>query len=126
MIIALTIVGVIISSDSNKLDFPPRIDSCPDYWVHASYLKDPNNVTHISSDDIDVKALNEECINIKNLGSCNPQDQIMDFNVAPYSNEEAVVQQVVCVQNTNGLNLCNITGWYIKSMICIMNNLFYV
>lgn len=86
LIIALTIVGVVIANDNSEIKFPPRIDSCPDYWVHASYLKDPNNNSNISSDEIDVNKLNDECINIKHLGTCNPQDSIMDFTVAPYSN----------------------------------------
>ena len=109
LIVALSTVGVIIANDSSNIDFPPRVDSCPDYWVHASYLKDPNNVTNISSDEIDVKSLNEECINIKNLGSCNPQDQIMDFNAAPYNNEGSSGPSSGMCAKYKWAKQCNIT-----------------
>ena len=82
LIIALTMVGVAISNDNTKVDFPPRIDSCPDYWVNANYLKENN----IMLGDTNVDDLNEECVNIKKLGSCNPDDRIMDFGKAPYNN----------------------------------------
>ena len=84
LIIALTTVGVAISNDNTKVDFPPRVDSCPDYWVHASYLK--NGDVMVGNSDINVNDLNDECVNIKRMGTCNPQQEIMDFNVAPFNN----------------------------------------
>ena len=86
LIIALTLVGVIISTDNSKIDFPPRVDSCPDYWVHANYLKDPSNNIILENQDIDVKKLTDECVNIKHLGTCNPNEEVMNFNTAPFNN----------------------------------------
>tara|TARA_B100000963_G_C22638461_1_gene678985 strand:- start:260 stop:673 length:414 start_codon:yes stop_codon:yes gene_type:complete len=86
LIIALTLVGVVIANDNSQTKFPPRVDSCPDYWVHASYLKDPSNKINLENPDIELNSLTDECVNIKNLGSCNPKEEIMNFNKAPYNN----------------------------------------
>ena len=105
LIAALATVGVAISSDNTKVDFPPRIDSCPDYWVHASYLKNGN----IDDSDINMENLNEECVNIKKLGTCNPESEVMDFNTEPYNNPgESGPDSGMCAKY-NWAKGCNIT-----------------
>ena len=118
LIIALATVGVAISNDSTKVDFPPRIDSCPDYWVHASYLKDSS--INVGNSDINVNELNDECVNVKRMGTCNPDEVIMDFNVAPYSNEgDSGPDSGMCAKY-NWAKQCNITwdGITNKDNIC--------
>lgn len=105
LIAALATVGVAISTDDTKVDFPPRIDSCPDYWVHASYLKNGN----VGDSNINIENLSEECVNIKKLGTCNPESEVMDFNTEPYNNPgESGPDSGMCAKYTWAKG-CNIT-----------------
>jgi hypothetical protein len=69
LIIALLFIGIALKYSTNSQTWPPMVPACPDYWK------------------IDGSGNNTSCINIKNLGKCNPQTGhlTMNFNNAPYN-----------------------------------------
>lgn len=117
LIISLTTIGVIIALDNTKVKFPPRVDGCPDYWVHASYLKSGDVST--DNNDIDIDKLGDECVNIKKLGTCN-DSLIMDFNKPPYNNDGSKGLNTGACNKYKWAKSCNITwdGITNKSNIC--------
>ena len=54
LIIALVFIGVSLKM-SEKRDWPPMVPDCPDYWL------------------IDGSGKNANCINMKDLGTCQPK-----------------------------------------------------
>jgi hypothetical protein len=70
LIIALVIIGIMLSYAKEKQSWPPIVPDCPDYW---------------SMDDSDNNAT---CINVKDLGSCpksgGNKHLSVNFNEAPY------------------------------------------
>lgn len=120
LIITLTTVGVLIAYDNNKTEFPPRVDGCPDYWVHASYLKSGDISTdNINMDEIDLDALGDECINIQKLGSCE-NSYIMDFDQPPYNNDGTKGRNSGACNKYKWAKACHITwdGITNKDNIC--------
>jgi hypothetical protein len=70
LIIALVIIAVALTYSSNDT-WPPMVPGCPDYWV------------------MDGSGNNATCTNIKDLGTCPPnngqQHLVMNFNTDPYT-----------------------------------------
>ncbi|MBI96921.1 hypothetical protein CL656_07245 [bacterium] len=85
LIFSLTLVGVAIANDEVNIKFPPRIDNCPDYWAHANYLKNSDNVFSLNDSDVNIDDLENECVNIQKLGVCSNKT-IMDFDKVPFNN----------------------------------------
>jgi len=71
LIIALVFIGVALSYSVDKQQWPPMTPQCPDYW------------------SIDGSGNNTTCVNVKDLGTCQPQSGdkhlTMNFNVSPYT-----------------------------------------
>jgi hypothetical protein len=65
LIIALIFIGIALSY-SNDVTWPPMVPQCPDYWLS------------------DGSGNNSTCINVKDLGTCKPQNGdkhlVMNFN----------------------------------------------
>ena len=75
LIVCLILIGIALAKSKNLQQWPPIIGSCPDYWVDMS-----NN--------------GAECVNIKDLGTCNSgvpagKHLQMDFTVSPYVGQNA-------------------------------------
>lgn len=75
LIVCLILIGIALAKSNNIQQWPPIVGSCPDYWVDMS-----NN--------------GAQCVNIKNLGTCNSgvpagRHLQMDFTVAPYVGQNA-------------------------------------
>jgi hypothetical protein len=70
LIIALIVIGIILGKTNDK-QWPPMTAQCPDYWTIDGVGKDA------------------QCVNVKNLGTCQPQgDQdhlTMNFNTSTHS-----------------------------------------
>ena len=70
LIISLVIIGLALSFSADK-HWPPMVPDCPDYWI------------------MDGSGNNTTCKNIKDLGTCPPnngeQHLIMNFNNPPYT-----------------------------------------
>lgn len=70
LIIALVFIGTALSKAKNGT-WPPLTPECPDYWI------------------IDGSGNNTKCINIKDLGTCPPQQGnkhlIMNFNTNAFT-----------------------------------------
>ena len=64
-------IGLVLVNSKNTDKWPPMIGDCPDYWI-------------------DMSGNGGNCVNIKNLGSCNTNTgkknyQTMNFNQAPFT-----------------------------------------
>jgi hypothetical protein len=70
LIVALLFIGTALSS-STDTQWPPMIPQCPDYW------------------SIDGSGNNTTCINVKDLGTCPPQNGqnhlVMNFNTPVFT-----------------------------------------
>ncbi len=70
LIIALVIIGIVLSNTKATQVWPPMVPSCPDYWT------------------IDGSGNNATCVNIKDLGTCSATGEnkhlTMNFNEAPF------------------------------------------
>ena len=84
LILALVVIGISLSK-STKTQWPPMISSCPDYWT------------------MDGSANNPMCINVKDLGTCQPtsgsRHLIMDFNSAPYVGSNSLCAKYTWAKN---------------------------
>lgn len=88
LIIALVFIGIALSKTEDQ-QWPPITAQCPDYWL------------------IDGSGNNTTCINIKDLGTCKPQNGDkhlkMNFNGAAFSGQNGM-----CAKYT-WANKCGIT-----------------
>ena len=88
LIIALVFIGIALSY-SNETTWPPMVPQCPDYWL------------------IDGSGNNSTCVNIKDLGTCQPQSGqnhlVMNFNTPAFSGTNGA-----CAKYT-WANKCNVT-----------------
>ena len=70
LIIALVFIGIALSYSKDK-QWPPMVPECPDYWT------------------VDGSGNNTTCINVKDLGTCAPQNGdkhlTMNFNLPAFS-----------------------------------------
>lgn len=70
LIIALVVIGTALANATDK-QWPPMIPDCPDYWT------------------IDGSGNNATCINVKNLGTCEPKNGDehleMNFNTSAFT-----------------------------------------
>lgn len=73
LIIALVIIGIVLSQAKDKQSWPPIVPDCPDYWI------------------MDGSGNNATCVNIKDLGTCPATGEnkhlSVNFNEAPYVGE---------------------------------------
>jgi len=71
LIIVLVVIGIALSYSVSAQDWPPMTPDCPDYWV------------------IDGSGNNATCVNIKDLGTCQPESNDkhlrMNFNVPAFT-----------------------------------------
>lgn len=75
LIVCLVLIGIALAKTKNTQQWPPLVAKCPDYWLDAS-----NN--------------GAQCINVKDLGTCNASVPAgnhlqMNFTVAPYVGQNA-------------------------------------
>lgn len=74
LIIALVFIGISLHYNKDQ-QWPPMTPECPDYWV------------------VDGSGNNTTCINMKDLGTCPPQNGskhlTMNFNTSAFSGENA-------------------------------------
>ena len=88
LIITLIFIGIALSNSTNQ-SWPPMIPECPDYWV------------------VDGSGNNTTCINMKDLGTCQPQNGqkhlVMNFNGAAYTGSNGLCAKY------NWANNCGVT-----------------
>ena len=86
LIITFISIGLAIHN-SRSISWPPLVPSCPDYWL------------------IDGAGNNTKCINVRNLGTCQPNSSnkhlIMDFNGAPYVGSNGNCAKYTWANNCN-------------------------
>jgi hypothetical protein len=71
LIICLILIGMVLVNSKSTQKWPPLVGDCPDYWV-------------------DTSGNGANCVNVKNLGSCNfgqgdSEFQTMDFTQGPFT-----------------------------------------
>ena len=89
LILGLILIGVFISKNIEKAAYPPVVGDCPDYWI-------------------DTSGNGSNCVNLKDLGTCNAiagegKHLTMDFSVAPYTGADGLCQKFTWA------NSCGIT-----------------
>ena len=89
LIISLILIGVLLVKSKNTEQWPPLVGDCPDYWI-------------------DTSGNGSNCVNLKDLGTCNAiagdgKHLTMDFSVAPYTGADSVCQKY------SWANSCGIT-----------------
>lgn len=88
LIITLIFIGIALSNSTNQV-WPPMIPECPDYWA------------------ADGSGNNTTCTNIKDLGTCQPQNGqkhlVMNFNEAAYTGSNGLCAKY------NWANNCGVT-----------------
>jgi hypothetical protein len=71
LLIALVVIGVSLSYSKDQQQWPPMTPDCPDYWL------------------IDGSGNNSVCVNIKDLGTCQPESGNehlkMNFNLPAFT-----------------------------------------
>ena len=69
LIISLIFISFALVYSHQNVSWPPNVGDCPDYWI-------------------DTSGNGENCVNVKNLGTCKPtsgtKHLTMNFNIAPY------------------------------------------
>jgi hypothetical protein len=75
LIIALVFIGIVLSYTKDE-QWPPMTPQCPDYWL------------------VDGSSNNAVCINVKDLGTCPPENQDkhlkMDFNSSAFTGSNSM------------------------------------
>ena len=93
LIISLVIIGIALTYSKDQ-EWPPMIPDCPDYWV------------------VDGSGNNATCINMKDLGSCPPQNGDkhlnMSFNSAAFTGSNEMCAKYTWAKNC-GLSWDGIT-----------------
>jgi hypothetical protein len=89
LILCLILIGIVLVNSKNSQQWPPMVGDCPDYWV-------------------DLSGNGAQCVNVKNLGSCNfgfgnSKYQTMDFTQAPFSGNNGLCAKY------NWANGCKLT-----------------
>lgn len=84
LIVALVFIGIALTY-AKEQQWPPIVPQCPDYW------------------DIDGSGNNTTCINVKNLGTCPPQNGekylTMNFNSPTYSGANGLCAKYTWANN---------------------------
>jgi len=80
LIISLVFIGITLSYSKDK-EWPPMVPQCPDYWV------------------FDGSGNNAKCINIKDLGTCPPQEGDEHLNM-DFSNNQFTGSNGMCAKYT--------------------------
>jgi hypothetical protein len=85
LILSLIFIGLALKNSTNQSSWPPMVPACPDYWT------------------IDGSGNNTTCVNVKNLGTCQPasgdQYLTMNFNNAPYSGSNGLCSKYTWATN---------------------------
>ena len=100
LLVALTITAIVLKTNMSG-SYPPKVDSCPDYWYNSYYDIDssnnsvstcsgttygccPDNKTP-KSDDTGSSCPASKCYNVKNLGKggdmCNREMDFSKFSI---------------------------------------------
>lgn len=71
LVICFIVIAVVLLRSKRSEVWPPMVGDCPDYWIDAS-------------------GNGSQCINVKDLGTCNSNPgpdghSTMDFSVSPYT-----------------------------------------
>ena len=69
LILCLILIGMVLVNSKSTQQWPPMVGDCPDYWV-------------------DLSGNGANCVNVKNLGSCNfdnTKPQTMDFTQSAFT-----------------------------------------
>lgn len=86
LIIVLVIIGIAFSYANNNEAWPPVVPECPDFWI------------------ADGSGNNTKCVNIKDLGTCQPigtKHLTMNFNVSPFIGENGDCAKYTWANNCN-------------------------
>lgn len=93
LIIALVFIGIALTYSTDQ-EWPPMTPECPDYWT------------------MDGSGNNTTCINVKDLGTCQPQSGqkhlTMNFNVPAFTGENGMCSKYIWAKNC-GLSWDGIT-----------------
>jgi hypothetical protein len=79
LIISLILIGIALAKSKNTQQWPPVVGNCPDYWT-------------------DLSSNGAQCVNVKDLGTCNAsissgQHLQMNFSVAPYVGQNSACEK---------------------------------
>ena len=89
LIIALVLIGMVLSYSTADMKWPPVLPDCPDYWL------------------IDGSGNNASCINVKDLGTCQPLNDEkhlkINFNSSAFTGENGLCAKY------NWANKCNVS-----------------
>ena len=105
LILCLIMIGLVLVNSKNTDQCPPMIGDCPDYWI-------------------DMSGNGANCVNIKNLGTCNTNTgknnyQTMNFNQAPFTGSNGLCTKYKwansCKLSWDGItygagNPCDVSG----------------
>jgi hypothetical protein len=105
LIVCLILIGLVLVNSKSSQQWPPMVGDCPDYWV-------------------DTSGNGGNCVNIKNLGSCNfgfgeTKHQTMDFTQAPFTGSNGLCAKYKwansCKLSWDGItyganNPCDVSG----------------
>lgn len=84
LIIALVFIGVALTRSKDNNQWPPITPQCPDYWM------------------IDGSGNNTTCINVKDLGTCKPQNGnkhlTMNFNTNAFTGSNGLCSKYTWAQ----------------------------
>ena len=84
LIIALIFIGISLTYSRDK-QWPPLVPECPDYWT------------------IDGSGNNTTCVNLKNLGTCPPQNGMrhlrMNFNSPEFAGSNEMCAKYTWAKN---------------------------
>ena len=94
--------GQLLSTRTDILDFDRLIQMLEAVEIRGIQIP-------MDTNDSEMEDLSEECVNIKKLGTCNPESEVMDFNTEPYNNPgESGPDSGMCAKY-NWAKGCNIT-----------------
>ena len=103
LIVCLILIGLVLVNSKSSQQWPPMVGDCPDYWV-------------------DTSGNGGNCVNIKNLGTCNfnnTKPQTMDFTQAPFTGSNGLCSKYNwangCKLSWDGItygaaNPCDVSG----------------
>ena len=96
LIIILTVLGVLMSYQTNKLSYPPKASTCPDYWTfdgqNCQYpTSGPNRGTYIT-------ATGPVQVDPSNVAPFAP-DIISNWHFSPTDPKWTTKQSAICAQH---------------------------
>jgi hypothetical protein len=87
LIFTLIVIAIALKKAETSQTWPPIVSECPDYWY------------------VDGSGNNTKCVNLKDLGTCNPSSGhlTMNFNIAPFDGSNSTCEKY------NWANKCGIS-----------------